>query len=161
MDYEPQVALLSDDGVKFCVKSQCINMSGLIKDIIEDTGMEDLITLPNVSAHALQKIIEYCEYHWNNRAAEIVKPLKGRVEDVICDFDKRFLEMEIRLLIEVIMATRYLVIPDLLDLTCAKVASNLLGKSPVQIRELLGIENDFSPEEEAQIREENQWCQDM
>jgi len=74
------------------------------------------------------------------------------------------------------MAANYLNIKDLLDLTCAKVASMIKGKSPEQIREMFGIEvslllnlglffttnqqNDFTPEEEAKIREENKWCEE-
>lgn len=34
----------------------------------------------------------------------------------------------------------------------------LKGKSPEQIREMFGIENDFTPEEEEKIREENRVC---
>lgn len=58
------------------------------------------------------------------------------------------------------MAANYLNIKSLLDLTCAKVASMIKGKSPEQIREMFGIENDFTPEEEEKIREENKWCEE-
>ena len=51
-------------------------------------------------------------------------------------------------------------IKDLLDLTCAKVASLIKGKTPEEIREMFGIENDFTPEEEQAIKEENKWCED-
>lgn len=47
-----------------------------------------------------------------------------------------------------------------MDLTCAKVASMIKGKSPEEIRRTFGIENDFTPEEEAQIREENRWAEE-
>ena len=34
------------------------------------------------------------------------------------------------------------------------------GKSKEEIRELFNIENDFTPEEEEQIREEERWAED-
>ena len=49
-------------------------------------------------------------------------------------------------------------IPSLLDLSCASVASMMKGKTPEQIRKQFNIVNDFTPEEEAQVREENKWC---
>ena len=45
-------------------------------------------------------------------------------------------------------------IKSLLDLTCAKVASMIKGKTPEEIRKTFNIVNDFTPEEEAQVREE-------
>jgi len=51
-------------------------------------------------------------------------------------------------------------IKPLLDLCCAKVASMIKGKTPEQIRLQLGIVNDFTPEEEAAVREENKWAAD-
>jgi S-phase kinase-associated protein 1 len=159
---ETLVELTSKDGQKFKVKKQVILMSGLIKDMLEEGDEEEVpvIPVPNVDSKPLKKVIEYCEYHWNNPAEEIEKPLKGKIEDVICDWDKKFLEIDQSLLIELIMAANYLNIKDLLDLTCAKVASMIKGKSPEQIREMFGIENDFTPEEEEKIREENKWCED-
>ena len=48
------------------------------------------------------------------------------------------------MLFDVILAANYLDIKSLLELSCAKV----------------GIVNDFTPEEEAQIREENRWAEE-
>jgi len=65
------------------------------------------------------------------------------------------------MLFELILAANYLDIKSLLDLTCAKVASMLKGKAPEDIRRTFNIKNDFTPEEEAQVREENKWCEEM
>lgn len=51
-----------------------------------------------------------------------------------------------------------MVVEDLLDSCCQKIASMIRGKSVEEIRKLFNIENDFTPEEEAEIREENSWA---
>ena len=48
----------------------------------------------------------------------------------------------------------------MLDLSCAKVASLIKNKSIQEIRKFFSIENDFTPEEEAQIMEENKWAEE-
>ncbi len=58
------------------------------------------------------------------------------------------------------MAANYLDIKSLLDLSCAKIATLIKGKTPEEIRKTFNIVNDFTPEEEAQIREENKWAED-
>jgi S-phase kinase-associated protein 1 len=55
-------------------------------------------------------------------------------------------------------AADYLEINGLLDLTCQAVADMIKGKTPEEIRETFDIENDFTPEEEAKVRRENQWA---
>lgn len=55
-------------------------------------------------------------------------------------------------------AANFLEIKDLLDLTCKTVANMIKGKSPEEIRVTFNIKNDFTPEEEEQVRKENEWC---
>ena len=38
------------------------------------------------------------------------------------------------------------------------VAALIKGKTPKEIRKMVNIVNDFTPEEEAQGIEENKWC---
>lgn len=64
-------------------------------------------------------------------------------------------------LFELTLAANYLDIRPLLDLCCARIASFIKGKSPEEIRKNLNIEMDFTPEEEAQIRAENAWADDI
>ena len=59
------------------------------------------------------------------------------------------------------LAANYLDITPLLDLCSARIASFIKGKTVEEIRTNLGIVCDFSPEEEAQVREENKWADDL
>lgn len=34
------------------------------------------------------------------------------------------------------------------------------GKTPEEIRKHFNIQNDFTPEEEEEVRRENEWCED-
>ena len=58
------------------------------------------------------------------------------------------------------MVGSILSIKPLLDLTCAKVASMIKGKTPEQIRKTFNITNDFTPEEEEAVRAENKWAEE-
>ena len=64
------------------------------------------------------------------------------------------------MLFDIILAANYLDIKQLLDLACAKVASLIKNKSIQEIRKFFSIANDFTPEEEAQIMEENKWAEE-
>ena len=117
--------------------------------------------LPNVKTPVLKKVIEFCEHHLQEPMTEIEKPLKSQnMADVVQKWYADFVDVEQVLLFELILAANYMDIKPLLDLTCATVASMIKGKSPEEIRSTFNIKNDFSPEEEAQVREENRWCEE-
>eukprot|EP01083_Nonionella_stella_P104749 300623_1 len=93
--------------------------------------------------------------------SEIEKPLKSsNMKEVVQEWFAEFVNVEQSLLFELILAANYMDIKPLLDLTCATVASMIKGKTPEEIRRTFNISNDFSPEEEAQVREENKWCEE-
>lgn len=71
-----------------------------------------------------------------------------------------FVNLDQEILFELILAANYLDIKSLLELSCAKVASSIKSRSIPEIRKYLNIENDFTPEEEAQIMEENKWAEE-
>lgn len=139
-------------------------MSELVKSMMEeDASDEDVaeIPLPNVKAAILKKVIEFCEHHKTEPMTEIEKPLKSQnMADVVQKWYADFVDVEQVILFELILAANYMDIKPLLDLTCATVASMIKGKTPEEIRQTFNITNDFSPEEEAQVREENKWCEE-
>ena len=67
---------------------------------------------------------------------------------------------EPKLLTKCSKASNYLDIKPLLDVGCKTVANMIKGKSPEEIRKTFNITNDFTPEEEEQIRRENEWAED-
>ena len=73
-------------------------------------------------------------------------------------WDYQFIDVELDVVFEIILAANYMDIKPLMELASSKVESIIKGKSPEEIRKIFNIQNDFTPEEENQIREENQWC---
>ncbi|KAI8548521.1 hypothetical protein RHMOL_Rhmol07G0279300 [Rhododendron molle] len=61
-------------------------------------------------------------------------------------------------LFDMILAANYLDIKSLLDLTCQTVADMIKGKTPEEVRKIFNIVNDFTPEEEDEVRRENAWA---
>jgi S-phase kinase-associated protein 1 len=57
-------------------------------------------------------------------------------------------------------AANYLEISTLLDEGCKIIANMIKGKSPSEIRRIFNIQNDFTPEEEEQIKRENEWAEE-
>lgn len=168
------VDLISKEGDKFPVPTTVANMSELVKSMMEDKEEDEdddddddgkdkttEIPLPNVKSEVLKKVIEFCEHHLAEPMTEIEKPLKSQnMADVVQKWYADFVDLEQVLLFELILAANYMDIKPLLDLTCATVASMIKGKTPEEIRATFNITNDFTPEEEAQVREENKWCEE-
>eukprot|EP00450_Noctiluca_scintillans_P005353 CAMPEP_0194490252 /NCGR_PEP_ID=MMETSP0253-20130528/9534_1 /TAXON_ID=2966 /ORGANISM="Noctiluca scintillans" /LENGTH=214 /DNA_ID=CAMNT_0039330861 /DNA_START=33 /DNA_END=674 /DNA_ORIENTATION=+ len=154
--------LKSSQGEVFEVEPEVACMSTLIKNMVDDSGTDEEIPLPNVKTAILSKVIDYCKYHKDNQPEEIQKPLRSTnlCDCGVSEWDSEYVNIEQEVLFELILAANYLDIKSLLDLSCAKVASMIKGKTTEEIRKQFNIVNDFTPEEEAQVREENRWCED-
>ncbi len=118
--------------------------------------------MPNVKMAILSKVIGYCNYYKGSPPEEIQKLLKSTslIECGVSEWDAEYVNIEQGVLFELILAANYLDIKSLLDLTCAKVASMIKGKNTGGISKQFNIVNGFTPEEEAQVREEIRWCED-
>jgi S-phase kinase-associated protein 1 len=128
--------------------------------MIEDIGETDqVIPLPNVKETVLRKVLEWCEYHAKD--PQSYDDEDGRKKTIeIDDWDQKYLNLEQDMLFEIILAANYLDIKPLLDVACKTIADMIKGKSPEEIRSKFNIQNDFTQEEEDQIRKENEWAED-
>lgn len=153
-----KVKLTSSDGQMFEVDEEVANESTTVKNMIEDTGTEETVPLPNVPGKILAKVIEYCRFHVEANKKIDDKPAK--TEDDIKQWDTEFVRVDQGTLFDLILAANYLNIKGLLDLTCQTVANMIKGKTPEEIRKTFNIKNDFTPEQEEEVRRENQWAFD-
>ena len=158
------VHLVSLEGESFDVPLSVATMSELVKTMIDEEQDEEEaqeIPLPNVKSAILAKVIEFQQQYKKDPMNEIEKPLKSaNMAEVVQEWYSNFIAVEQEVLFELILAANYMDIKPLLDLTCATVASLIKGKSPEEIRKTFNIVNDFTPEEEASVREENKWCEE-
>ncbi|XP_076907001.1 SKP1-like protein 1A [Bidens hawaiensis] len=141
------IVLRSSDGDTFEVDLAVAMKSLTIKQMIENGGADATIDLPQVTGNTPSKVIEYCKKHVE--ASDNVD-LKS--------FDADFMDVDQSVLLHLTEAANYLNIKSLLDLTCQTVADMIKGKTPEEIHKIFNIKNDFTPEEEEEVRRENAWA---
>lgn len=166
---ESQVVLVSGEGEKFVVERRIAERSLLLKnylndmhDSVLDDSDEDedvVMPIPNVRSSVLQKVIEWAEHHRESTFPDEDDD-DSRKSAPMDSWDREFLKVDQEMLYEIIQAANYLNIKPLLDAGCKVVAEMIRGRSAEEIRRTFNIVNDFTPEEEAAIRRENEWAED-
>ncbi|KAI0602859.1 S-phase kinase-associated protein 1A [Biscogniauxia sp. FL1348] len=163
-DAPTMIKLQSNDGHHIDVEKPVAERSLLIKNMLEDLGesaVGQTIPIPNVTEPVLRKVIEWCERHRNDPPSTNEDESDNRKKTTdIDEWDQKFMQVDQEMLFEIILASNYLDIKPLLDVGCKTVANMIKGKSPEEIRKTFNITNDFTPEEEEQIRRENEWAED-
>ena len=128
-----KITLVTKDGVDMSVDRDVVEMSGMIKNLLEDVGdVESSIPLPEVSHATLKKVLAFCEHHKN----EIVPTdrTKALTSYVLSEWDSEFFKVEKRMLFDIIIASNYMDI-KLLTLTTAKViATKIAGMNVEEVK---------------------------
>ncbi|KAH0738485.1 hypothetical protein KY290_037190 [Solanum tuberosum] len=119
--------------------------SQTIKNMVEDNCVSNVTPLPNVDSQIMTKVIDY----WKKHLEEDVS------KDMLMEFDKAFVKVHHLILHALILATNFLNDKDILNMMCQEVADRIKGKTPEEICKEFDIKNDFTPEEEEEIRKEN------
>ncbi|CAN8097163.1 unnamed protein product [Discula destructiva] len=160
-----KIVLKANDDTLHEVDNDVACRSLLIKNMVDDLGEEAAKTtsvpLYNVSGPVLDKIIEWCEHHRNDPPPSADEDSESRKKTTeIDEWDQKYMQVDQEMLFEIILGANYMDIKALLDVGCKTVANMIKGKSPDEIRKTFNITNDFTPEEEEQIRRENEWAED-
>ena len=159
MEVDKKIILISSDGEKTEISSKAAQRSVLVKGILEDYPDDAEVPLNNVKSNILKKIKEYLDHYENEEPKEIERPLpSNNFKECVNEWDYNFIDMDLQLIFDIILGANYMDIKPLLELSSAKVASIIKGKNTEEIWKIFYINNDFTPEEEQQILEENKWC---
>ena len=156
------IKIVSKDLDTFEITKEEASLSELLNTMIqEETAVEETIPVPNVTTKILKLVVEFLKEHVRDPMKNIDKPLVStNMKDIVQEWYADFLMNNDEEMFELILAANFMDIKSLLDLTCAYAASKIKGKAPEEIRRMFDITNDFTPEEESQIREENKWSQE-
>lgn len=174
VEWQTDIVFASNDQpnpVSFAISRNAASMAVTVADMIADVpcGEEAVLPLSNVNGQTLKYICAYLEHHHDNRPAPIERPLRTPLAAVVSVWDRDFIytdliqggdERQHALLIDVLMGAHYLNIKELVELCLAALASIIKGKRSDEIRDVLQIQNDYSPEEMARINEECKWCEE-
>ena len=127
---------VSKEGDTFDVPIEIAKLSNLVVTTLgeddnngessdEPAGASDVeIPLPNVRTQVLAKVIEYCtHYSTVESMTPITTPLKSnRIEEIVQEWYAEFVDVEQRMLFELVTAANFMDIKALLDLTCLAVS---------------------------------------
>lgn len=140
--------LKSCDNVNCNISSESAQRSVLLKGLIQDYEDSE-IPMPDIRGDILKKVIEYLDHYKSTDPKEIQRPLpSNNLSDVTDEWDITFLNsIDLDATFDLINAANYMDIKPLLDLSCAKIASLMKGKSAEEIRNMFSIECDLTEEE--------------
>jgi S-phase kinase-associated protein 1 len=141
----------TDDNARFVVPVERAKRIAVIASFIEGEceakGIpvtKDIVMPLSVDASTLDKVLQWCS---------LPKDTTWPVAQVA--------EWPQEVHFAIILAANYLDLKDLLEFMGKYIASTIKGKTPEELRKMFGIVNDFTPEEEARVRAENEWCEEQ
>uniref|UniRef100_A0A915CAT0 Skp1-related protein n=1 Tax=Parascaris univalens TaxID=6257 RepID=A0A915CAT0_PARUN len=163
-----QVPLRTSDGEIVKVDRDVIRHSALIDELLKDllnsgdastTSMEP-IPLAEVDAKTLKKVLEWCEHHKeDNLLSQNVNTNDEIFVEEIPEWDEQYLQMEDRMLFDVVLAANFLNVKMLMEMACKMIAEKMKGRTPEELRAMFSVENDLTEEDVERISQENSWCE--
>jgi len=143
----------SKDGQTFEVEEKCLGMSKVLKDLVNDfPEPEKELPVNEVEGKCLERIIDYLKHYETERPKEIPKPLPSPdLKQVVSEWDYNYINpLKLEEVVDLVNAANFLDIPDLVNLSSAKLASEMINCPVEEAREKFGIKCDMTEEEKAE-----------
>ncbi|KQJ86625.1 SKP1-like protein 1 [Brachypodium distachyon] len=125
-------------------------------DYIEYRGDNTLtIKLLDVDPRPVSMLVNFC-----NHMAAAAGDDDAAAAQRMREWEERFLgddDVDQALLYDLLSAAISIQADGLIDLVCKRVAHMIKGKTPQEIRALLGIQDDLTPDQRDEIRTDNSW----
>lgn len=100
---EGKVQLKSSDDEIFEVDEAVAFESETMRNLIEDTGTENVLPLLNVTGNILAKVIEYCKYHVEAKAAQTSQDKPAILEEDVKKWDEEFVKVDLPTIFSLIL----------------------------------------------------------
>ena len=140
-------------GEEIEVAAEVAQRSQVLKDAI-DGGDDDAEVPVQIAADVIHKALEFMKHLAEEKPPSFSKPLTTSDFSALCEgwYHDWALNCEKDMRFELFMMADELNIPELTDLIGAKIACDMKTKTVEEQRAYLGIENDRTEEELAQVR---------
>ncbi|XP_066396539.1 SKP1-like protein 1B [Miscanthus floridulus] len=141
-------------------KEAAERLSKFLKEKIARGSTDGGIQLEKIGSEALEKVVDYFNKHADSDPSGISFVDTAASED-LKEWDRKLVDgLRMGAFFDLVQAADYLGMAGLVDVTCHKLADMMKGKTPVQIREMFNIKNDYTPEQEKEVCLENAWAFD-
>ena len=140
----------SNDGKLFEIDEKCLELSKVLKGMANDfADVSEELPVNEVDSKNLEKIINYLKHHKDEKPKEIPKPLPSPdLKPLLSQWDYDFITpLTLEECVDLVNSANFLDIEGLVNLTSAKLASEMLNCSIEEAREKFGIKCDMTVEE--------------
>jgi S-phase kinase-associated protein 1 len=157
------ITLKSSDGKAFEVsKEAAARLSTVLSKMIAGGCSDGCIKLEKIGSETLEKVVDYCNKHADpvpSAASSSSSSFLTAPSKELEDWDRKLVDcLSQDALFNLTEASDSLVMDGLLDLTCRKIADLMRGKTIAEMRKMFNIKNDFTEEQEEEIRREYAWA---
>ena len=156
------INLRSNDDVVIPIPIEHVNSSSFMNEMImEDSNLTEIPL--DVPGRQLLLLVKFMNDHAVDPMPKISNPIDSDVmsEMVGPKYAAYVDDMNSEQLFDIVLNANYLGIGPFIDLCCAKIATNIKGKSVEQISEYIGLEKPPTDAEIDQTLKDNPWIREL
>ncbi|KAH7717361.1 SCF ubiquitin ligase [Aphelenchoides avenae] len=149
----------TSDKQRFPLEIEALNQSRVFVRTFRRVRGEFVFQMPTVHSSVFKKVANWCLRHRGEPCPLIVKdPWRQEVKTFkFKDFELHYFNVPVPELVDILKAANDLQIASLFHYGCQYLAALIRNKSPTDVRQILHQRGDLSPDDYAEIRDQNPW----